>query len=93
MSNITRLNDYYQTIAVIPDSRYRLLRRPTVVGDIPDSMTVTVNSDRMMLELITYLDVNEEVNRIVIKSQTVDSKCTESSFEPAFPDSAETIRF
>ncbi len=93
ISYITRLDDYYQTIEVTPDSQYRLLKRPGVVGDIPDSMTVTVNSSRMMLELITYFDVNEELNRIVIRNQTVESKCAQSSFEPAFPDSAETIKF
>jgi outer membrane lipoprotein-sorting protein len=92
ISYITRLDDYYQTMVVTPDRQYRLLRRPGVLGDIPDSMTVWVNSTRMVLELITYLDVNEELNRIVIKNQTVDSKCLENSFEPTFPDSVERIK-
>lgn len=92
ISFITRLDEFYETRTIKPDSSYRLVKKADVTGDIPDSVTVFIARDSLHLERLEYYDINEERTVIVILEQQTDSVCSETLFEPAFPDSVEKVR-
>lgn len=92
VSLITRLDDFYETYPIEPGHRYRLVRKPGMAGDHPDSMIVSIDPASLEMERIEYLDVNDELNRIVFVSQKSETNCDENRFQPAFPDSVERVK-
>lgn len=90
---ITRIDEFYNTFTVKKDSLYRLIRKDNITSDVPDSLKLIIESDVMRIKQISYYDINEELNTIVIMRQETDLSCDSSHFTPSFPDSVETVRF
>jgi hypothetical protein len=91
---ITRLDDYYRTLPGT-DNAYRLMLVDSTARSLPDSMEVVLAQDASgnpRLDFLEYFDINEDLNRIVFKSQTFAKECDSAGFEPNFPDSVEVIR-
>ncbi len=89
---VTSLDRYYTTEVLKPDSLYRLVIRPNIEAEIPDSLVVSIDADAEMIDRIEYYDINEELNRFTILKQTIGIKCDEQRFTPVFPDSVEKLR-
>ncbi|MFQ5498055.1 MAG: outer membrane lipoprotein carrier protein LolA [Candidatus Zixiibacteriota bacterium] len=92
VSYLGHLDELYHTKTIVPDKRFHLTRRKDVTGDIPDSIDVTIGEEPARLLSMEYFDINEELNRIVILKQNLDSLCTEEMLIPQFPDSVERIK-
>ncbi|PWB75956.1 hypothetical protein C3F09_01465 [candidate division GN15 bacterium] len=93
ISFLTRLDEYYTTQPVKPNQQYKLTRRAGLTaGNIPDSMLIVLDAGRQHIERIDYVDVNDEPVSIVLTDQKLNIKCDDRTFEPAFPDSAETVK-
>ena len=92
ISFIAHLDEYYETLAVIPDREYRLLRKAGSVADIPDSLYLYVDRNELALDQVEYFDINEELNRLQFIKQETSAACDSNLFEPNFPDSVETIK-
>lgn len=89
---ITKLDDFYKSYILSPDLSYRLIRKEGVEGDFPDSLIVDLVKDKQQLEQIRYIDVNDELNRIIFLNQEYSPDCIESRFEPNYPDSVEKVK-
>ena len=89
---VTRLDEFYDTFSLPTRNRYRLLLRPGITGDLPDSMTVVIDGDPPAIRRLEYYDINDEFNRIELLNQQLDSVCADDDFIPAFPDSVETVK-
>ena len=89
---VTRLDEFYETFSLPRGNRYRLLLRPGIAGDLPDSMTVLISGNPPVIRRLEYYDINDEFNRIELLSQQLDTICADDDFTPAFPDSAETVK-
>ncbi len=92
ISFITKLDKFYNTQSIKPDSLYRLLKKAGVKGDIPDSITVSVARRELKLDHLEYYDVNDERTVIVILNQQPDTVCSKREFQPVFPDSVERLK-
>jgi outer membrane lipoprotein-sorting protein len=92
VSYVTRLDEFFTTSTIKPNRTYRLVRKSTSMQNLPDSMTVTIDSRAQKILEIDYLDINDEPVRLVFTHQATDSTCTDSSFKPDFPDSVERVR-
>lgn len=92
VSFIKNLDRYYSSRTIEPDLAYHLTRKPEFEGDYPDSMNLYLNPDGTQLERIEYLDVNEELNRILFLKIETESDCDDNVFEPNFPDSVDRVR-
>jgi outer membrane lipoprotein-sorting protein len=91
ISFITKLDKFYNTQKMKPDV-YRLSKKAEVKGDIPDSITVSVDRRALRLDRLEYYDVNDERTVIVILKQQPDPVCSEREFQPVFPDSIERLK-
>ena len=91
ISVMTRLDVYYKTVIIDPDSRYLLTLRPADAGSLPDSLDVFLDSRARRIEQITYYDINEELNRLVFIEMVPLDTCDTTRFVPDFPDSVETV--
>ena len=89
---IARLNDHFVTQPLKQKGSYRLVRKETAPESLPDSMTVALNSKLDRISQISYFDINEELNRILIDSIMIADSCSQSYMVPNFPDSVETVR-
>ncbi len=89
---VTRLDEFYETFSLPTRERYRLLLRPGIAGDLPDSMTVVISGDPPTIRRLEYYDINDEFNCIELLNQQLDATCADDDFTPAFPDSAETVK-
>ncbi len=92
ISLIISLDEIYETHPTDRSDRYRLTKRPEVSSAYPDSIYVSIDTTKLMLEQFEYLDVNEELNRIVFLKQQHQVDCDTTHFEPDVPDSVEVIR-
>ena len=92
ISFVTRLDEFYESSILKPGMQYRLVRKGENVRSIPDSLVLYLLEDTLRIRQLEYLDINDELNRIVFQSQRIDSVCPDSVFVPAFPDTAEQIR-
>ncbi len=88
---ITQLDKYYHTKNTTDKNKFFLTKKNNYRGNLPDSMTVLINSELNLLEQINYFDVNDELNRIVI-NEIITKTCKESELIPEFPDSAERVK-
>lgn len=91
ISFVIRLDDFFKTVMLRPDSSYTLYRTSDDVVGLPDSLTVTIRADRSEIAEIVYLDVNGELNRIEFQSIEPSPSCDPRRFEPNYPDSVEII--
>ncbi|MFQ6007974.1 MAG: hypothetical protein ACE5K8_03395, partial [Candidatus Zixiibacteriota bacterium] len=60
ISFITKLDRFYNSQTIKPDSLYRLLKKSGVKGDIPDSIVVSIDRQELKLDRLSYYDLNEE---------------------------------
>lgn len=89
---VMRLDSLYNTAVVRKDLEYRLVKKDSVFeSNIPDSLDLFMEPDKLVLVEIKYFDVNDELNRIVFLRQDFGSVCDENRFTPQFPDSVEKI--
>jgi outer membrane lipoprotein-sorting protein len=91
ISFITRLDEFYKTVTLRPDSAYRLLKKPERTENIPDSLVVFLSHGKTKLAEVQYYDENGDLNRIVFRNQETNVACDKKEFQPDFPDSAEVI--
>lgn len=89
---ISRLDDYFETTNLSEPGQYLLVRKETSSDVLPDSMTVFLDSKLVRLSQISYYDINEELNRIILDTISYLDKCDSTLYVPAFPDSVETVR-
>ena len=92
VSFITRLDEFYKTQRLKADREYRLRKKSDSGGDLPDSMIVAIDPEKLRIVRLEYLDINEEPNTIILLEQSIDSICVQGEFEPAFPDSVEVLK-
>jgi outer membrane lipoprotein-sorting protein len=85
------LDESYISTILVPDSAYRLIRRTETASGLPDSLRVYLNPDHTTIDRLEYFDINEELNRILIRDLSSDAACDTSRFVPDFPDSVEVI--
>lgn len=89
---IIRLDNYYQTRTVKKDREYHLTRIDTTKADLPDSLTLFLKKGKAEIESLEFYDLNQDLNRIVFKSQKTRSKCDEDKLFMDIPDDASIIR-
>lgn len=89
---IVRLDDYYETTRLLEPGEYLLVRKETSSDALPDSLTVILDSALAHMSQISYYDINEELNRILIDSINFLEQCDSTGLTPAFPDSVESVR-
>jgi outer membrane lipoprotein-sorting protein len=89
---LIRLEELFETESQTTKNSWRLLRRKGTEEDLPDSMVVTINSDRLQIDRLEFYDINDEFNIIELHNQQLDSTCTTTDFVPNFPDSVETVK-
>lgn len=93
ISFLSRLDEYYVTQRGKGDKEYVLTRKKGAgAANVPDSMSVTIDSTQSRISRIEYLDINDEPVSIELLSQQFERNCADSVFAPAYPDSAETIK-
>jgi len=92
VSFITHLDEIYATISRVGDRAFRLEKIDTLQTDLPDRLTVYLDSSLKRLEQLDFIDINEDPNSIVIFRQQIDTACAGERFVPDFPDSTERIR-
>ena len=85
------LDESYKTAILQPVSVFRLTRDSSAAAGLPDSMMVFLTKNGHAIERMEYYDINDELNRIIIKALTTAEACDSSVFEPSFPDSVEII--
>ena len=88
---ITKLDEFYKSYILQPDSLYRLVKKENVIGEFPDSLIVRLNKKKQQFEEISFIDINDELNRIIFLSQIYHQKCIDSLLMPIFPDSVERV--
>lgn len=89
---LTRLEELFETKGQPTANSYRLSRRKDSMEDLPDSMTVIVDPERLLINRVEFYDINDEFNIIELLNQNLDSACTDRDFTPNFPDSVETVK-
>ena len=89
---ITHLDEFFKSYIIVPDKEYKLLKRKEYKGSLPDSMILKLDILKKTISEISYFDINNEFNQILIKEIHSHSVCDSTYFLPNFPDSAETIR-
>lgn len=89
---LTHLEEFFETEAQSSGNSYRLRRRKDSAGDLPDSMTVILDPQKLQIDRLEFFDINDEFNIIELLNQQLDSACTEADFTPNFPDSVETVK-
>ena len=89
---ITKLDEFYKSYILQPDSLYKLVRKENVIGEFPDSLTIRINKKKQQFEEISFIDINEELNRIIFLNQIYHSNCIDSLLIPNFPDSVERVK-
>ncbi len=91
-SFIMFLDECYDTYDTKTKNSYRLIKHSDASVAYPDSLTVVIDPEHLLLKHFEYLDVNEELNRIELLKQQYRPECDCQRFVPDFPDSAEVIR-
>ncbi|MEW5995198.1 MAG: hypothetical protein AB1744_12510, partial [Candidatus Zixiibacteriota bacterium] len=78
--------------SIQPGYSYRLRKQGADESNTPDSLTVFIDRDSLLLKRLEYLDINEERNVIIILRQSSSDTCDEGQLEPVFPDSVEKVK-
>lgn len=89
---LRRLDDWYNWR---PENSwlFRLTRKESgTPNDLPEEMKVRVDSLQERIKWLEYEDINDDLNRLIIRRQRLDFPCRDSLLAPHFPDSVEIIR-
>lgn len=89
---IVRLDEYYQTSVIEKNREYRLLRIDSTAADLPDSLRLFLKPGKSEIERLEFFDLNEDLNRIVFRSQKAKSECKDKELYLDYPDDASVIR-
>ncbi len=92
ISFLTRLDLWYHYRATEREGVFRLWKNDSIHGDIPDSMTALINLETTTMQSLSYYDINDELNRVIFRHQSLSTDCADSLFTPDFPDSADVLR-
>ncbi len=92
ISFIINLDKFYNSTTIEKNLKYSLVRKSGIAGDFPDSLIVTIDSKKNRMKEIEYLDINDELNRIIFLNQEFFETCDDSQFVPVFPDSVEKVK-
>lgn len=85
------LDESYKTAILSPDSVFQLTRDSAAAPGLPDSLQVFLTDHGRTIARMEYYDINDELNRIILKALTTAVTCDTSVFVPSFPDSVEVI--
>ena len=91
-SFLTRLDSWYDYSPLDTAGTYRLILKEEIEGDMPDTMTARIDQSTVTLQSLSYQDINDELNRIIILHQSFSDSCAQDLFSPDFPDSADVLR-
>ncbi len=89
LSFIKNLDRHYTAAPIRQDSIYILRRLGNDNGSLPDSLTLCLAGDS--LSRISYYDLNNDLNTVMIQGQHCDSVVTDSLYHIDLPDSTEII--
>ncbi len=89
---ILRLDETYSTHSTAEKDLYHLTRIKNGASAYPDSLYVRVDTVATELKQMEYLDINEELNRIVFLNYMFQENCDSTRFELIYPDSADVIK-
>ena len=87
---ITQFDRYYRIHPSSP-RRYDLTRKPDIVSNLPQVISLTL-TEAGELEYLDYVDDNGDNNRIVITESSFQYQCDSAAFVPDFPESTEVIK-
>lgn len=91
VSFIVRLDEFYTTSPGKKKRTYELTRRDSVNAQIPEQMTVHLNT-KGRIDRLEYFDDNEDFNRIIILKHEMPETCDPGRFTPDYPETVERIR-
>jgi outer membrane lipoprotein-sorting protein len=86
---IKNLDEYYKTDTIYVDSVYRLTKTGEDDESLPDTLLIYLRESR--LSTIEYLDLNDDMNRVIISKQIVSDSVDADRFRINLPDSVEII--
>lgn len=89
---LKNLDKLFNTTVIMKNRKYRLTKKKDVKSELPDSMLVLLNNKKTMIEQIIFKDLNDDLNRIIIKAIDILSPCLPDDFIPKFPESADRIK-
>ncbi|MBN2227833.1 MAG: hypothetical protein JW763_10775 [candidate division Zixibacteria bacterium] len=89
LSFIKNLDRHYEASTLRPDSLYILRRLNDEDSSLPDSLNLSLADKN--LSRISYYDLNNDLNTVMIQSQQCDSVVTDSLYHITIPDSTEII--
>lgn len=93
ISFLTRLDELYHARPGPLKGQYSLRRKKDdLQSDLPDSLQITIDPEKLIIEKVEYFDINEDFNRLIILKQTYFDSCEAATFQPDFPDSVERVR-
>ncbi len=92
VSYLMHMDDLFKTQVVRPDLEYRLIKRSRRMPNLPDTINVLIDKDKLRLVSLSYHDINDEPTRIEFQRLTPSNKCDERKFEPDFPDSVQRVK-
>ena len=92
VSFVKRIDEFYNSIMLVPDERYRLVRLSERHKELPDTIVAFVNPLSVSLARLEYYDVNRDLNRIIFIAEETLPACPDSAFVPAYSDSVEIIK-
>ncbi len=92
VSYLMHMDDLFITRVVRPDLEYRLIKRSQRMPNLPDTITVMIDKEKLRLVSLSYHDINDEPTRIEFLRLTSSDKCDERRFEPNFPDSVQRVK-
>jgi outer membrane lipoprotein-sorting protein len=85
------LDAYYRTKTISPDYQYRLYKSNKSDDALPDSMTIFLEKENSRISRFEYYDLNEDLNKIYIVTESYSDKIPNYLFDMDIPDSAEII--
>lgn len=90
---LTRLEELYHAKPDTNKGRYSLTRKKEdLQSDLPDSLHITINPEKLIIEKVEYFDLNDDLNRLIIQKQEYHDNCEAAPFLPDFPDSVERVK-
>ncbi|MFH2037384.1 MAG: hypothetical protein ABIJ45_13355 [Candidatus Zixiibacteriota bacterium] len=87
---IKNLDNYYTTNIIIPNQEYSLIKKDTSFTAFPDSLEVYIKDSH--ISRIEYFDINDDLNRVILNSDSILNLVNDSLFLIDFPDSVEIIK-
>ena len=85
------LDKHYASQVIHKKTQYLLTLRNKKSASLPDSLTVHLNSRLGLISKINYRDLNNDLNEVIIKKQSLFNRVDTTSFQIRLPDSTEII--